>query len=311
MSGAVLRCPACGAPDHSAAGVDGVHVCEHCGCRYRWRPGEERGTVLPAEAAGVPPVRVAVLSLLLVLGLGGAVAAGLIDVREDPSPVQVRVVDPGDAPRDPVVPPVLTASTPAPPPPPEPSAELSVHGTVPGYQDSFYVLAEVRNTSPYVIDKPRLTVVLRDESGAEVFQDDGYVAIDYLAPEQVAPAKVLVKDPPPHADFSVELELRASTYVPRLAEGLELETLDPSVDAHGRYRVGGQVHNRGQTSAHFVEVLLVARDVDGTLIDLDTTYAVGQEALAPGGSARFTFNHLDYPRPPASWDFVVTGRVVD
>ncbi|MCB9780691.1 MAG: TFIIB-type zinc finger domain-containing protein [Alphaproteobacteria bacterium] len=308
----MLRCPACGAPDHSPADGKGVHVCEHCGVRYRQTaqgPKAEPAPAAPA-AGGVRPAG-ALVAAVLVLFAGSMIGALYLATSDDPDPPSraAGLASPSTPPTS--VPDAARASSEAPAPRPDPTAELVVHGTESGYKDSFYVLAEVTSTSPYILDKPKLVVVLLDGEGHEVGQATGYADLPVLGPGQTTPASVLVKDPPAHTEFRVELSLSEASWVPELSEGLRVETLPIQEDRSGWFTVGGTVHNDGAAAAHFVEVLAVARAADGRIVGIDQTYAVGKEQLKPGGQARFQFSSMHYDERPDRWDFLVTGKVAD
>lgn len=303
----ILRCPACGAPDQSLEAADGQHTCQHCGVRYRLRQGA--GGVVRAELVQASKARFVALAAVLFTVLVGGVVVVLLAGSDEPEPDAGPPVAHAPAIVTELAP--ATASLDAPEELGPPTADLVVHGTKGASGDSFYVLAEVSNSSPYVIDKPKLLVVLYDQDGEEIFQDDGYASLDRLAPGQTSPAKVLVSEPPPYAHFEVELALRRSTYSPPSAAGLRVETLPATEDGRGHFRVSGKVHNEGDQAARFVAVIAVARDEHGAIVGIDNTYAGASERLEPGASARFLLGTLMYDQRPSSWDFLVTGRVAD
>jgi len=187
------------------------------------------------------------------------------------------------------------------------SATFDVHSRISGYQSSFYVLGFVKNTSPFPIDKPKVTAVLLDKSGKELTSRDGYAEGDVLAPQATAPIKVLISDPPAFDHLSYEVVPAKATYFPEKAAGLRLEILEaPHVTSGSGWEVTGKVFNGGTQTARFVNVLVLAFDTNNHLIGLDSTYADG-ESLAAGASARFRAMPL-YDAAPHHFQYLVSGQ---
>jgi hypothetical protein len=187
------------------------------------------------------------------------------------------------------------------------SATFEAHSHVSGYQSSFYVLGFVKNTSPFSIDKPKVTAVLLDKSGKEVATRDGYAEGEALASQASAPVKVLVSDPPAHDHIAFEVVARKASYIPESAPGLRLEILEaPHSTGGGSWEVTGKVFNDGARGARFVNVLVPAFDASSHLIGLDSTYADG-ESIAAGASGRFRAMPL-YDAPPHHFKYAVSGQ---
>lgn len=200
---------------------------------------------------------------------------------------------------------IVTAPTAAPEVPA--TASFVVESQVTGYQSSFYVLGFVTNTSPFTIDKPKLTAVLLDQAGKEVATRDGYAETDALPPKATAPFKLLVSDPPAHARYSIEVVARKATYIPEQAGGLRLEILEqPHTTFGSSWQVSGKAFNDGKLGARFVKIDVLAFDDKNKLVGLDYTYVDG-ERLAAGASARFRAMPL-YRSPPHHFKFEVSGR---
>jgi hypothetical protein len=236
-------------------------------------------------------VALAVIGLLVVLGI----------VAVNPKAAPERISEgPTDIP--PLVPPAPAAAE-------EPaSASFQQHSRVPGYKASFYVLGFVTNTSPFAIDKPKITVILLDKSGNEVTTRVGFAEDDWLAPQAKSPVEVLIADPPAHDQLSFEVVARKADFTPEMASGLRLQVLEPPHVTFGKsWALSGKVFNEGSKPARFVKVEVLAFDNDNRLIGLDTTYADG-ESLAPGASARFRAMPL-YAEAPLRFEYSVSGRV--
>jgi hypothetical protein len=187
------------------------------------------------------------------------------------------------------------------------SATFEPQSHVSGYQSSFYVLGFVTNTSPFTIDKPKITAVLLDKSGKELATRDGFAESDALPPKAVAPVKILISDPPAHASLKFELVARKADYIPEQTAGLKLEVLEAPHQTFGSsWEVTGKVVNGGSQAARFVNIQVQAFDAANKLVGLDSTYVDG-EVIAPGASGRFRAMPL-YDSPPHHFKYTVTGR---
>lgn len=191
-----------------------------------------------------------------------------------------------------------------------PSARFDFHRTKAGYQDSFYVLGEVQNTSPYAISKPELMIVMRDAEGNEVGTDSGFAMAEILEPGERSYLSAVVTSPPPHASLSFEVVPRKATYRPAAAEGLEVIENEPRVERGGIYKFSGRVHNGGSTRARFLNVGVLAFDADDKLLSIHFTYAK-TDGLPPGEDARFQLTGAGFDEPPARVEYSVSGRVMD
>jgi hypothetical protein len=201
---------------------------------------------------------------------------------------------------------VLGVPRPTPPEVPA-SATFEPQSHIPGYQSSFYVLGFVTNTSPFTIDKPKITAVLLDKAGKELATRDGFAESDALPSKAVAPVKILISDPPAHASIKFELVARKADYVPEQAAGLHLEVLEAPHQTFGSsWEVTGKVVNGGSQAARFVNIQVQAFDAANKLIGLDSTYVDG-EVVAPGASGRFRAMPL-YESPPHHFKYTVSGR---
>jgi hypothetical protein len=212
---------------------------------------------------------------------------------------------PPQAPLLPNAPLLLTAGTTA--PEAAATATFAAESQASGYQKSFYVLGFVTNTSPFTIDKPKVTAVLLDKTGKEVATRDGYAESDALAANATAPIKILVSDPPAYASMKFELVPKKASYIPTQSEGLRLEVGEAPHQTFGTsWEVTGKVFNDGKQDARFVHIQVLAFNAQNKLIGLDSTYADG-ESVAAGASGRFRAMPL-YDAPPHHFKFTVSGQ---
>lgn len=253
----------------------------------------------PQKSAG-PAVALAVLAGVVLLG--GAAGAAVI-LRKGDAPARASLTTP------PRLPTTLDAlPRPAPEPEVPASASFTLHSRVSGYKTSFYVLGFVKNTSPFVIDKPKITAVLLDGAGKEVVTRDGYAEADSVAPGGVVPVKLLVNEPPAHERMTFEVVVRKASYIAEPAPGLRLEIAGPPRPTFGKsWEVTGKAFNDGKAAARFVKISVQAFDANDKLVGLDTTYADGQ-TLAAGASARFRAMPL-YDAPPHHFRYELRGQL--
>jgi hypothetical protein len=328
----VLACPSCLAPGPTGPDANAEYLCIYCGTRFH-RPQAAKpaaqpvvvNVAAPAQRSGsaVAVVLGAVATLLVALGavmfmtLRGSPASP--PVSATPSSVRVAsppaTATPSSSPPASVSVPVSVEVPVAEVPPPEPevpaTATFEFHRTQAGYQTSFYALGYVTNTSPFVIDKPKVNVVLLDADGKEVGTDEGYAQRDVLSPDERSAIKILVQNPPPHEKLAFEIVPRKASYIPVQAEGLRVEANPPRPAAFGdnNFDVDGKVFNEGSKPAKFVQIMIEALDADGKLVGVGETFADG-EVLAPGGSARFK-TMMMLAGKPDRFEFTVSNRVAD
>lgn len=343
MTTEALLCPSCRAPGPTGPNAEGEYLCIYCGTRFH------RNTAAPQASAPAPtPVVVNVMAPghaavssrapVAVIAIGvtvlAAAVAGFVvlsvgksddetssasararPARSNAVSVNVPAIQPADAPEATHTPPT-SVSAPAiapeaPPPEPPATATFDFHRTQAGYQTSFYALGYVTNTSPFVIDKPKINAVLIDAEGKEVGTDFGYASRDVLAPDERSPIKILIKDPPAHAEVRYEIVVRKASYIPTFAEGLRIEPGPAKPAQFGKHTwdLEGKVFNDGTRGAKFVQIEIQALDANGKLVGIGETFADG-EVLSPGGSARYKTS-LMLADAPDHFEFSVNGRVED
>jgi hypothetical protein len=307
----------------------GEYRCIYCGTRFRNSPTASAPAPSPAAPVVVQvaptnsPGLVLVAAGALILAGAGAAFFLLLSPGEatvgQPAPQANAVVStPAIEPIEPATThtPPTTISAPVPeiaaPEPEAPaSASFDFHRIQSAYQTSFYSLGFVTNTSPFVIDKPKVIAVLLDAQGNELGTEFGFAERDVLAPNERSPIKILVSDPPEHASIRYEIIAHKSSYIPAQAEGLRIEPMPARPAQFGKdtWELEGKVHNGGTQSARFVSIEIQALDASGKLVGLTSTYA-DSEILAPGGMARYS-TQLMLADKADHFEFALSNRVAD
>jgi hypothetical protein len=323
----VLACPSCRAPGPLGPDAHGEYRCIYCGTRFRQTPVAPAPTPVVHHGGSAQPARnnsgatagVLIAGGLLILAGAGAAFFLLL------APGEVSVEQRASAPPARAEPAILPTLAPAPPQPisapvpeipapelePPASASFEFHRTQSAYKTSFYALGFVTNTSPFVIDKPKVIAVLLDAQGNELGTEFGYAERDVLAPDERSPIKILLSEPPEHASIRYEIVASKASYIPPQVEGLRLEPMPARPAQFGKdtWELEGKVHNEGTQSAKFVSVEIQALDVNGKLVGLGTTYADG-DVLAPGGVARYS-TQITLADKADHFEFVLGNRVAD
>jgi hypothetical protein len=326
MSTEVLACPSCRAPGPMGPDASGEYRCIYCGTRFRRTPTAAAPAPVPLVVNVTAPAnKSSAAGVLIAVGLIGLIGAGAAfflflapgEVTVGPSPSDAAERAPARAsPSSPEHTPPSVISTPAPieqEPVPEPpaTATFEFHRVQSAYQTSFYALGFVTNSSPFIIDKAKVIVVLLDAQGNEVGTDFGYGERDVLAPAERSPIKILVSEPPEHASIRYEVIAGKASYIPAQAAGLRIEPTSPRPATYGEntWEFEGKVHNEGQQRAKFVSIEIQALDAEGKLVGLGTTYADG-DVLAPGAVARYS-TQITLADKADHFEFVVGSRVAD
>jgi hypothetical protein len=224
-------------------------------------------------------------------------------------PIQPSTVAAAHTPPSTISSPVPELTAPEPPPPA--SASYEFQRTQSSYKTSFYALGFVTNTSPFVIDKPKVIAVLLDAQGQEVGTDFGFAERDVLGPDERSPIKILISDPPKHASIRYEVIVREASYIPAQAERLRIEPMHSRPAQFGKHtwELEGKVHNEGTQSAKFVSIEIQALDGEGKLVGLGSTYA-DAEVLAPGDVARYS-TQITLADKADHFEFAIGSRVAE
>lgn len=308
MSTEAIVCPTCRAADTSKADGNQIHTCVYCGARYRLKAEKAVAVQGPASARKRQLGAIFALGALLAAAILGRFL--FVTPRGATAPrISLTKADLPPSVRNPTA-----VARPAPDAPPEapPTATFAFSARATGYQTSFYVLGWVTNTSPYVIDKPKVVAVLVDAAGSEVGTAQGFVSVSDLGPGEKAPIKILVNKPPPFAAIKYEPVARKATYRSPRASGLRVEPAPPKRSSFGSsWDLSGKVFHEGTEPAKFIRVTTLAFDAQGTLIGLHETFAQGAaEVLKPGESARFLAPAAFADTTPAKFEYLVDAMAV-
>ena len=328
-----LICPSCQAPVTSGPNADGDYTCGYCSTMFR-RSVAQSPPVVVANSSGSPGgaqtqtankntgvVAGVIAAVLLMAGAIGALALMPAEAQdpsrpEVPSPSPVEPLSSAPV-TTPVANPNPRASAPAPAkvkvePEVAPSATFEFHSKYGSSGTSYYILGEVTNTSPFAIGQPKVNVVLLDAQGQEVGTDFGFAEADALDAGASAPIKILVSDPPEHAEIRYELVPKKPFYIPAKVSGLRVEPMPPKAARFGnnRFEIEGKVFNEGEQPAKFVEVVIKGVNAEGKIVGLDSTYADG-DVLAPGSMARFKALSVATSGPVDHFEFSVDARPAD
>ncbi len=176
------------------------------------------------------------------------------------------------------------------------SATFQFERTAPVTDGDVYVYGDVTNTSRVPIGAAKVHVIMKDGSGREVASKSSYTQQDVIEPGQRVPFYAILDHPPHYAKLAFEV-VASEPFAAKPAPGLHLEKDPPRVGSYGQWVFSGKVVNGGTATARFVQVEVVARDAQGTMLGIDRSFADG-ESLAPGASARYEVTSVSYPAHP-------------
>jgi hypothetical protein len=235
-----------------------------------------------------------------------------IDVRIDPITLEAPLPEIAAATSTPVVEPAVAVPVIVEAPEPEAPAvaKFVMEHRRPSHATTFYAAGFVTNESPFTIERPKITAVMKDADGVEVGTTFGF-ADDVIAAGGKQGVQILVMDPPPFATIDFEIAAKKATYVPHDVEGLTVKPgpIQPAQFGDG-FRVAGMVMHGGTVPAKFVNIRALAFDADGKLLGVDFTYA-DAEVLQPNATARWDIMMQGFGERPARWEFSVKAMKAD
>jgi len=179
---------------------------------------------------------------------------------------------------------------------PKPTLTFEAQGRKSGSDGAFYVLGIVENTSPFAVDKPRITVSLLDAAGKVLATRDGFAESDLLGAGESSAAKILISEAPAHERLTYEVSAPRALYDPGTVAGLAAELEGEPKPNFATWEIAGTVKHQGKVPARRIKVELVIRNASGALIGVESAYA-DAEVLEPGKSARFVANVMLDERP--------------
>lgn len=181
-------------------------------------------------------------------------------------------------------------ATPLPPTaPPAPAVRvLSSRSFVDG--STLHVAGEVRNDTSTTVDFVRIDARYYDVANVLIDTDFTYAYLDELAPGQKSPFKVFSFNPPAGI---VRTELGVDWNVPRTPDNRMVTVLSATVrTVSGNTEVVGEVRNDSGVALQFVQVVATFYASDGSVFDVDFTYATPDD-LAPGQTASYKISTFD------------------
>jgi hypothetical protein len=160
---------------------------------------------------------------------------------------------------------------------------------LPGQEgEPFRMLGEVQSQTPKLVGELRVDLTLKDESGATIATQMGFVPRRVLTHGGRSPFEVLLSDVPDWAYYSVRLagESVAKDVLDVYPEIAVVEHSGKDL-GNGRYRIEGEVENLADYPSHQIEVVTTLYADPGELI---VAVAVGDtqgQVLEAGGRASF------------------------
>ena len=188
----------------------------------------------------------------------------------------------------------------------EPSAVFELHRTL-ELDGGMLVTGIVRNTSLTIIARPGITVICKDEAGVELGRSSGEAEREVLLPNGTSPAKVPLPTLPRCPVAEVELVVERPEQVAMYARDLVVEGTIPTRVADGSWEFTGNVVNKGDRIARYVQVQIEAYDVSGRLVGVDEVFAKG-DLLPLGATTRFRLDRVRYGKEPSRFQLTAYGR---
>lgn len=170
------------------------------------------------------------------------------------------------------------------------------------------VLGEIVNDSNVPIEQVRVGVTLLDESGSELTQSSGLVALDLVDVDERAPFAIVFGELPGPFDRYRTYPLSAvEAYVGSYYRDLEVRNLEGEGERYASHTVTGTVYNFGPEEAVSVQVVLTAYDTLDRVIALRKV--VPEHNVVPrGGETTFTTILAPVGGPVARVEAVAQGR---
>jgi hypothetical protein len=110
--------------------------------------------------------------------------------------------------------------------------------------------------------------------------------------------------------LSYEVTARKPDVVAVYAAGLRVASNQLEKDGSGGWEITGTVVNEGDRRARYVQVQVLALDVAGRIVGVNSVFAKG-DLLEAGASTRFRLGPVRYLDPPDRFEFSAYGRTAD
>ena len=128
-----------------------------------------------------------------------------------------------------------------------------------------------------------------------------------LLPNGTSPAKVPLPTLTRCPVAEVELVVERPEQVAMYARDLVVEGTTPTRVADGSWEFTGNVVNKGDRIARYVQVQIEAYDVSGRLVGVDEVFAKG-DLLPLGATTRFRLDRVRYGKEPSRFQLTAYGR---
>lgn len=130
-----------------------------------------------------------------------------------------------------------------------------------------WLLGEVQNPGAESLEQVRVGVTLLDESGQQIGQAEGLVALDLVEPGQRAPFAITFGEAQGRfAQYRVYIAHAVPAYLGSYYRDLEVNNLQSDGERYASYTVTGVVKNTGPEESVEVQVVLTAYDPLGRVV---------------------------------------------
>lgn len=192
----------------------------------------------------------------------------------------------------------------------EPRADFEPHRALKDGAGGLLVTGVVKNTSATWVERPLVSAVCLDARGAELSRAQGAAEREVLLPTGSSPVQIAVPGGVACDHLAYEVTARKPDVVAVYAAGLRVASNQLDKDAAGGWEITGTVVNEGDRRARYVQVQVLALDVAGRIVGVNSVFAKG-DLLEPGGTTRFRLGPLRYLDPPDRFEFSAYGRTAD
>lgn len=171
-----------------------------------------------------------------------------------------------------------------------------------------WVLGEIVNPNPIPVEQVRVGVTLLDESGEEMAQGSGLVALDLVDVNERAPFAIVFGELPGHFDrYRTYAVSAVEGYVGSYYRDLEIRNLEMQGERFASYTVAGTVYNFGPEEAVSVQVVITAYDALDRVIAM--RQVVPEHNVVPrAGETTFTAILSPVGGPVTRVEAVAQGR---
>lgn len=179
-------------------------------------------------------------------------------------------------------------------------AETSIGG--------LWVLGEILNNNLVPVEQVRVGVTLLDESGKDIAQGTGLVALDFIDVNDRAPFAIVFGELPGKFDRYRTYPLSAvEAYVGSYYRDLEVRNLESEGERYASHTVSGTIYNYGPEEAVSVQVVVTAYDALDRVIAM--RQIVPEHNVVPrGGETSFTAIIAPIGGPVARVEAIAQGR---